>query len=231
MNGETILLVDDDKKLVDGLTEFLEKDGYEVLGVQEGHEALRTFRRREIDLVVLDLMLPEVDGLSICQKIRQDSDIPIIMLTAKTSEEDKIKGLDYGADDYVTKPFSPGELLARIRAVLRRVQEEKSQPDELNFGPLTINFPRKQAFYDNEAIELTQTEFKLLATMAQHPGQVFSRTELIHSALGYEYEGFKRTIDAHIKNLRKKIEPRSDDFNYIKTVYGAGYKFEPKEGL
>lgn len=224
--NHTILLVDDDEKMVEGLQEYLQKDGYDVIGAYEGYDALRIFERREVDLVILDLMLPKIDGFKICEKMRRDSDVPIIMLTAKTGEQDKIEGLNQGADDYVTKPFSPGELLARVRAVLRRAEEEKESPGEITYGQLTVNFERRQVLVNNEPVGLTQTEFDLLATMVRQPGKVFSRTELIHSALGYEYEGFQRTIDAHIKNIRKKIQPASDEASYIQTVYGAGYKFQ-----
>lgn len=221
-------MVDDDEKLVELVQKYLSKDGYDVITAYQGIEALRKFRKREVDLVILDLMLPKMDGLKVCKKIRKKSDTPVIMLTAKTKEEDKIKGLDLGADDYVTKPFSPGELLARVRAVLRRVEEEEG-PDELTYGPLSVNFKRHEALFEGEAIELTASEFKLLAALVKNPGRAFSRSQLIHEAFGYDYEGLERTIDVHIKNLRKKIEPDSGSPRFLKTVYGVGYKFEPPE--
>lgn len=220
-----ILVVDDDQKLVDLVKLYFEKDDYQVLEAYDGIKALELFRQREPDLIVLDLMLPKMDGLKVCRRIRQESDVPIIMLTAKTSEQEKIEGLDLGADDYVTKPFSPGELLARVRAVLRRA-EEREGPAEITYGDLTVNFHRHDVFLADERVELTPTEFKLLATLIKQPGRAFDRVQLIHAALGYEYEGFERTIDVHIKNLRKKIEPHPQDPIYIKTVFGIGYKFE-----
>jgi DNA-binding response OmpR family regulator len=159
--------------------------------------------------------------------MRRDSEVPIVMLTAKTADEEKIKGLDLGADDYVTKPFNPGELLARIRASLRRVEDE-GQPKELNYGDLTVNFSRKEVLLDNEPVDITPTEFKILAAMIKEPDRVLSRAQLIHAAFGYGYESFERTIDVHIKHLRDKIEPDPQNPSYIKTVFGMGYKFDSK---
>ncbi len=224
-------MVDDDRELVDFLEDYLEKDGYTVTGTYNGKDALQLFRKREFDLVVLDLMLPEMDGYNVCKRMRRDSEVPIVMLTARTSDEEKIKGLDLGADDYVTKPFNPGELLARIRASLRRV-EDGEQPQELTFGELSINFPKKEVFREGEPVDVTPTEFKILAALLKEPNKVFSRTQLIHAALGYGYESFERTIDVHIKHLRDKIEPDPEEPTYIKTVFGMGYKFNSagKEG-
>ncbi len=226
-----ILVVDDDRELVDFLEDYLEKDGYTVTGTHNGKDALEIFRKREFDLVVLDLMLPEMDGYNVCKRMRRDSEIPIVMLTARTSDEEKIKGLDLGADDYLTKPFSPGELLARIRAALRRVEDE-DQPQELTFGNLSVNFPKKEVLLDGDPADVTPTEFKILAALLKQPNKVFSRTQLIHAALGYGYESFERTIDVHIKHLRDKIEPDPKNPTYIKTVFGMGYKFDStgKEG-
>ncbi len=226
---ERILIVDDDKELVDFLKDYIEKDGYSVEGVYNGKEAMKLFRHRQFDLVVLDLMLPEKDGFKLCKRMRSESEIPIIILTAKTEEDERIKGLELGADDYVTKPFSPGELLARIRAILRRVGEEEG-PDEVNYGKLTVNFPKKEILVDNNPVDFTATEFKIFKTLIRRPNQVFSRTQLIHSALGYGYEGFERTIDVHIKHIRDKLQSDPDDPEYIETVFGMGYKFNPKSG-
>ncbi|MBS3793195.1 response regulator transcription factor [Candidatus Bipolaricaulota bacterium] len=223
-----IFIVDDDEELVDFLEDYLEKDGYRVTGTYDGKSALQLFRKRKFDLVVLDLMLPEMDGFKVCKRMRRESDTPIIMLTAKTAEEEKIKGLDLGADDYVTKPFSPGELLARIRAALRRVEEE--EPKELNFGDLTINFLQKEVLKNNEPVDLTPTEFDILSALVKQPNRVFSRAQLIHEAFGYGYESFERTVDVHIKHLRDKIEPDPDDPSYIQTEFGMGYKFNPRGG-
>lgn len=219
------MIVEDDEELVDFLKDYLEKDGYEVTGRADGKSALHLFRKRQFDLVILDLMLPEMDGYNVCKRMRRESDTPIIMLTAKTTEEEKIKGLDIGADDYVTKPFDPGELLARIRANLRRVEEDEQQ--ELKFGELTINFRSKEALIENEPVDLTPTEFDILATMANQPNRVFSRTQLIHEAIGYGYESFERTIDVHIKHIRDKIESDPENPRYLKTEFGMGYKFIP----
>jgi len=221
-----VLIVDDDDELVDFLEDYLEKDGYKVTGTHDGKSALRLFRKREFDLIVLDLMLPEMDGYNVCKRMRRESDVPIIMLTARTTEEEKIKGLDLGADDYVTKPFSPGELLARIRANLRRVDEEENK--ELTFGEITVNFPSKEVLIDNESVDLTPTEFDIIAALAKQPNRVFSRTQLIHEAFGYGYESFERTIDVHIKHIRDKIEPDPDNPTYLQTEFGMGYKFTPQ---
>jgi len=223
----TILVVDDDKKTVDLIRLYLEKDGYRVLTAYDGRQALDISRRREPGLIILDLMLPRVDGLDVCRILRSESKVPIIMLTAKTTEEDKLAGLDLGADDYVTKPFSPREMVARVRAVLRRVHtEDDDGPGELVFGDMVGDFVRHEARIDGESIHLTPKEFRLLETMAKQPGRVFSRLELLEHAFGFDYGGFERTVDVHVMNLRKKIEPDPAAPTYIQTVYGLGYKFE-----
>jgi len=223
----TILVVDDDKKTVDLIRLYLEKDGYRVLTAYDGRQALDISRRREPGLIILDLMLPRVDGLDVCRILRSESKVPIIMLTAKTTEEDKLAGLDLGADDYVTKPFSPREMVARVRAVLRRVHtEDDDGPGELVFGDMVVDFVRHEARIDGESIHLTPKEFRLLETMAKQPGRVFSRLELLEHAFGFDYGGFERTVDVHVMNLRKKIEPDPAAPTYIQTVYGLGYKFE-----
>jgi DNA-binding response OmpR family regulator len=223
----TVLVVDDDKKTVDLIRLYLEKDGYQVLTAFDGRQALDLSRRRQPGLIILDLMLPRVDGLDVCRILRSESKVPIIMLTAKTTEEDKLVGLDLGADDYVTKPFSPRELVARVRAVLRRMHtEDDSGPGELIFGDMVVDFVRHEARIRDESIHLTPKEFKLLETMAKQPGRVFSRLELLEHAFGFDYGGFERTVDVHVMNLRKKIEPDPTVPTYIQTVYGLGYKFE-----
>jgi DNA-binding response OmpR family regulator len=194
----------------------------------DGREALKLAQNKQPDLIVLDLMLPGIDGLEVCRILRQESQVPIIMLTAKTTEQDKITGLDIGADDYLTKPFSPGELLARIRAVLRRVKVEGEAPEKIAFGKLKIDFSRHEVLVGGRAVNLTPTEFRLLEVMVRDPGRVFTRLQLIHAALGYDFEGFERTIDVHIKNLRKKMEPDPRNPRYIKTIFGVGYKFDPE---
>jgi two-component system alkaline phosphatase synthesis response regulator PhoP len=224
MAGKRVLVVDDDEKTVELVKLYLNRDGYRVLTAYDGIEALRLAREGHPDLIVLDLMLPGIDGLEVCRTLRAESDVPIIMLTARTTDQDKLTGLELGADDYVTKPFSPRELAARVRAVLRRLPGERG-PDEIRSGEITINFIKHEASIDDKPLGLTEVEFKLLGVLAKEPGRVFSRAELINKALGYDFEGFDRTIDVHILNLRRKLEPDPSHPRYIKTVYGAGYKF------
>jgi len=223
MAGKRVLVVDDDAKTVELVKLYLKRDGYRVLTAYDGIEALRLAREGNPDIIVLDLMLPGMDGLEVCRTLRSESDIPIIMLTARTTDEDKLTGLDSGADDYVTKPFSPRELAARVRTVLRRLPGERG-PDEIKRGQLTVNFLRYEAYLAGKPINLTAVEFKLLGVLIKEPGRVFSRAELIEKALGCDFEGFDRTIDVHILNLRHKLEPDPGHPKYIKTVYGAGYK-------
>jgi two-component system alkaline phosphatase synthesis response regulator PhoP len=223
MAGKRVLVVDDDVKTVELVKLYLNRDGYRVLTAYDGTEALRLAREGHPDLIVLDLMLPGIDGLEICRTLRGESDVPIIMLTARTTEQDRLTGLDLGADDYVPKPFSPKELAARVRAVLRRLPGERG-PDEIKYGELTVNFLRHEASLAGRPLNLTTVEFKLLGVLAREPGRVFSRAQLIEKALGYAFEGFDRTIDVHILNLRRKLEPDPSHPKYLKTVYGAGYK-------
>lgn len=224
MTEKTVLVVDDDVKTVELVKVYLNRDGYRVLTAYDGVEALRVAREGNPDLVVLDLMLPDVDGLEVCRTLRHESDVPIIMLTARTTDQDKLTGLDLGADDYVTKPFSPKELAARVRAVLRRLPGERG-PAQITRGELTMNFVRREAWLADRLLALTDVEFKLLGVLAREPGRVFSRGDLIEKALGYDFAGFDRTIDVHILNLRRKIEQAPNRPRYIKTVYGAGYRF------
>jgi DNA-binding response OmpR family regulator len=222
-----ILVVDDDRKTVDLIRLYLEKDGYRVLVAYDGRRALELAMARQPGLIILDLMLPLLDGLDVCRTLQSEFEIPIIMLTARTTEEDKLEGLDLGADDYVTKPFSPRELVARVRAVLRRARTKKDAGlPEVRFGDLVIDFIRHEARVGNQSVHLTPKEFNLLETLVQQPGRVFSRLELLEHAFGFDYEGFERTVDVHVMNLRKKIEPDPGRPTYIQTVYGLGYKFE-----
>ena len=223
MAGKKILVVDDDAKTVDLVKLYLNRDGYRVLTAYDGTTALRLAREGRPDLIVLDLMLPRIDGLEVCRTIRNKSDVPIIMLTAKATDQDKLTGLDLGADDYVTKPFSPRELAARVRAVLRRLPGERG-PEKIEHGELTLNFIKHEAFLNGKPLNLTPVEFKLLGVLVKEPGRVFSRAQIIEKALGHDFDGFDRTIDVHILNLRRKIEPDPRHPRYIKTVYGAGYK-------
>ena len=224
MAGKKVLVVDDDVKTVDLVKLYLERDGYQVLTAYDGVEALRLARENYPDLIVLDLMLPDIDGLEVCRTLRHESDVPIIMLTARTTDQDKLMGLDLGADDYVTKPFSPKELAARVRAVLRRLPGERG-PEEIKSGELSMNFTTHEAWFAGRPLSLTSVEFKLLGVLAKEPGRVFSRANLIEEALGYDFEGFDRTIDVHVLNLRRKLEPNPSHPRYIKTIYGVGYKF------
>jgi two-component system alkaline phosphatase synthesis response regulator PhoP len=227
MNNKRVLIVDDDVKIVELVRLYLARDGYHVITAYNGTDALKLARESHPDLLVLDIMLPGVNGLEICRILRAESPVPIILLTAKTTEQDRIIGLDLGADDYVTKPFSPRELAARVRAVFRRTSDnsEDSGPPELEFNNLTVNFTRHEAYISGKPLKLTPVEFKLLGVFVREPNRVFSRTQLVEKVLGYDFDGFDRTIDVHILNLRRKLEPTPDQPQYIKTVYGSGYKF------
>jgi len=224
MAGKKILVVDDDVKTVELVKLYLERDGYQVLAAYDGIEALRLARESFPDLIILDLMLPDIDGLEVCRVLRHESDVPIIMLTAKSTDQDKLAGLGLGADDYVTKPFSPKVLVARVWAVLRRLPGERG-PEQIKRNELSIDFVKHEALFAGRPLNLTSVEFKLLGVLAKEPSRVFSRASLIEEALGYDFEGFDRTIDVHILNLRRKLEPDANHPRYIKTVYGVGYKF------
>jgi DNA-binding response OmpR family regulator len=223
MKGERILVVEDEEKIAEIVRAYLEKDGFQVTVAETGQKALSLFNEG-FDLIVLDLMLPDIPGEDLCSTIRKDSDIPIIMLTAKSEEEDRVKGLGIGADDYVVKPFSPKELVARVKAHLRRFKGH-DKPLSFNKGDLTIDPAGFEARKKGSQIVLTPTEFKLLHCLALRPGQIFTRLKLVNVILGYDFEGYDRTIDAHIKNIRHKIEDKPKDPSYIKTVYGVGYRF------
>jgi len=232
MADAKILIVDDDKKIVELVTAYLKRDGYHVLAAFDGQQAIDLARRKQPNLVILDLALPQVDGMDVCRVLRAESNVPIIMLTARTTEDDKLAGLDLGADDYVTKPFSPRELVARVRTVLRRVGEKEPGPPEARFDDVVVDFVRHEVRVNGQAVGLTPTEFRLLEALVQEPGKAFKRLELLEQVCGYEYQGLDRTIDAHVKNLRKKIEPEPGRPRYIVAVPGVGYRFEggPSEG-
>lgn len=218
-------MVDDEKKIVELLTLYLQRDGYRIFSALDGRTALDVARRDRPDLVILDLNLPDLDGLEVFKQIRQGSNLPVIMLTARSEDVDRVLGLEMGADDYVTKPFSPREVMARVKAVLRRARGEPTQPAELVFGDLSIDLERHEVRQSGKLLELTPAEFRILQVMAQEPGRVFTRLQLLDKAWGDAYEGYDRTIDTHIKNLRRKIENDPQDPSYILTVYGIGYKF------
>jgi DNA-binding response OmpR family regulator len=223
MSGKKVLVVDDDVKTVELVKLYLNRDGYRVLTAYDGNDALRTARESRPDLIVLDLMLPGMNGLDVCRTLRQESDVPIIMLTAMTTDDDRLTGLNLGADDYVTKPFSPRELAARVRAVLRRLPGERG-PARIEYGPLSVNFLKHEAYLDGKPLNLTPIEFKILGVLIKEPGRVFSRAQIIEKALGHDFDSFDRTIDVHILKLRRKLEPNPHYPSYIKTIYGAGYK-------
>jgi DNA-binding response OmpR family regulator len=221
---ESILIVEDEKKISDIVRAYLEKEGYRVRPAETGEQALKLLKDT-VDLVILDLMLPDMQGEELCKIIREGSDVPVIILTAKSGEEDRIKGLGIGADDYVVKPFSPRELVARVKAQLRRSGRTKKKLLSYNGGTLKIDINNREVFRDGRIVILTPTEFKILLSLAEQPGWVYSREQLVTIAQGYDFEGYDRTIDAHVKNLRHKIEKDSREPEYIKTVYGVGYKF------
>ena len=227
MTGKTILTVDDEIKICELLKAYLEKDGYQVLIATDGKRALEETNRAKPDLILLDLNLPEINGLDVCRAVRTRSKVPIIMLTARDSETDKIIGLELGADDYITKPFSPREVVARVRAVLRRHDEGVTADEAVTVGILTINLGQHEASYAGQQLPLTAAEFKLLAVLARSPGRVFTRLQLMDTAFGEAYEGYERTRDAHVKNIRQKIASLSGtNADPITTVRGIGYKLE-----
>ena len=229
MPAQTVLVVDDEARIVETLRLYLEKDGFRVVAAYDGRAALDLFEREKPNLVVLDLMLPGMSGLDVCRTIRGRSQVPIIMLTARAEEVDKIVGLELGADDYVTKPFSPRELAARVRAVLRRSAAAPEQATErIAVGNLRIDIARHEVTCSGRLVSLTPTEFRLLAVMAQQPGRVYTRAQLVEAGLGYQFEGYDRTIDSHIKNLRRKLPGQADC--RIITVHGLGYKLEEDAG-
>jgi len=222
----TILIVDDEPRIVQLVRDYLEHGGFTVLVASDGPSALRSARTGRPDLVVLDLGLPGLDGLDVARALRRDGEVPIIMLTARTEESDKLVGLELGADDYLTKPFSPKELVARVRAVLRRAEGLRSPSDVIRVGSeVELDVPRMEARFGGRRIDLTKTEFQLLATMARQPGRVFTRAQLLDAVRGVAFESYERAIDAHIKNIRKKVEPDPRTPRYLLTVFGVGYRF------
>jgi two-component system alkaline phosphatase synthesis response regulator PhoP len=226
---QRILVVDDDKQIARLLRAYLEQAGFQVLVAYDGETALHAVRRERPDLIVLDLMLPDRDGWEITRLVRGDPTVastPIVMLTARVEDTDKVVGLELGADDYVTKPFNPQVVIARVRAVLRRATAEPVQPRLLQVSELLMDVDRHEVSVAGQAVNLTSTEFEFLRALMQHPDHAFTRLELIERALGYEYEGLERTVDSHIKNLRRKIEPDAKKPIYVETVYGVGYRLQ-----
>jgi DNA-binding response OmpR family regulator len=222
--NKTILVVDDEERLTSLLRAYLEQEGFQVQTAANGLQALEIVRRDPPDLIVLDIMMPEMDGMEFLRVLRAQHATPVILLTARVGDEDKIVGLELGADDYLTKPFRPRELLARVRAVLRRAGRSGPEPAVLHSGNLTLDRSRHEIVRDGHPVDLTPTEFEILAALMASPGKVFTRMELLERAQGIGYEGYERTIDAHIKNLRSKLDPEAQGTSRIQTVYGVGYR-------
>ena len=227
---QKILVVDDEPKIVQLARDYMDRAGFAVLTAGDGKSALAVARAEKPDLIVLDLGLPGMDGLDVARAVRKDSNVPIIMLTARGEETDKLVGLELGADDYITKPFSPKELVARARAVLRRFASASAGLEIIRVADLTLDVPRMQVLVGDRAVQVTPTEFQLLAMLAREPGRIFTRGQLLDGIRGVAFESYERAIDAHIKNLRHKIEPDPRAPRYILMVYGVGYKFadEPR---
>ncbi|MBI5301412.1 MAG: response regulator transcription factor [Chloroflexi bacterium] len=222
---KTILIVDDEPQIVQLARDYLERAGFAALTAYDGKAALSAARREKPDLIVLDLGLPELDGLDVTRALRKESSVPIIMLTARGEETDKLVGLEIGADDYVVKPFSPKELVARVRTVLRRVESVAIGAEMIRVADVVLDVPRMQATVAGRAVELTPTEFQLLAALARQPGRIFTRAQLLDAVRGVAFDSYERAIDAHVKNIRHKIEAQPREPRYIVSVYGVGYKF------
>jgi two-component system, OmpR family, alkaline phosphatase synthesis response regulator PhoP len=222
---KTILVVDDEPKITQLARDYLEHAGFAVLTARDGKAALANIRSARPDLVVLDLGLPGMDGLDVTRAARKDSNLPIIMLTARGEESDKLVGLELGADDYIVKPFSPKELVARVRAVLRRTENAGANEEMIRAGDVTLDVPRMRVTVGDRPVDVTPTEFHLLAALARQPGRIFTRAQLLDAVRGVAFESYERAIDAHVKNIRRKIEPNPREPRYVLTVYGVGYKF------
>ena len=221
----TVLVVDDEPKIAQLARDYLEHAGFVVVTAGDGRTGLARAREGRADLIVLDLRLPDIDGLDVTRELRKESTVPIIMVTARGEESDKLVGLELGADDYLVKPFSPKELVARVRAVLRRSELARTGPqDVLRAGDLVLDTPRMRLTVDGRPVELSPTEFQLLAVLARHPGRVFTRSQLLDGLHGVAFESYERAIDAHVKNIRRKIEPDPRRPRYLLTVYGIGYR-------
>ncbi|RIQ35935.1 response regulator transcription factor [Jiangella rhizosphaerae] len=229
--GARILVAEDDVKQAELVRRYLEREGHSVVVTHDGRTALDEARRRRPDLLVLDVMMPRVDGLDVCRILRTESDTPIIMLTARSTEDDLLLGLDLGADDYLTKPYSPRELVARVRTILRRVDRHRSADSRLRIGDLVVDTARHQVFVDGREIDVTPAEFKILACLAAEPGRVFPRQKLLEQAFGFDHYALDRTVDVHVMNLRRKIEADPAAPAFLLTVYGVGYKMADRPGV
>jgi two-component system alkaline phosphatase synthesis response regulator PhoP len=226
----TILVVDDEPQIVQLVRDYLERSGFDVVVAGDGPAALAAITQRRPDLLILDLGLPGLDGLDVTRRIRATSSIPIVMLTARSDETDTLVGLELGADDYVTKPFSPRELVARVRAVLRRAEGAARPAESIRVGDVDVDLPRMRVTVAGARVELTPTEFQILATLAREPGRIFTRAQLLDAVHGVAFESYERAIDAHVKNIRRKLEPDPRAPRYLQTVFGVGYRFaEPEE--
>jgi two-component system alkaline phosphatase synthesis response regulator PhoP len=223
--AQTVLVVDDEARIVKLVRDYLERAGFAVLTARDGEAALALARIEQPDLIVLDLMLPGMDGLDVCRRLRQVSGVPIIMLTARVEEADRVVGLELGADDYVTKPFSPRELVARVRSTLRRASGQVGPSTLIRAGDVELDTDSLMVTVEGEPVDLTSTEFQVLATLARQPGRIFSRDQLLEAVHGVAFEGYDRSIDSHVKNIRRKIERDPRQPRYIQTVYGVGYRF------
>ena len=225
-SGGKILVVDDDPNVVELVRLYLERDGYEVLTANDGATGLEMAIEEQPSLIVLDLMLPRMDGMEVCRALREESSVPVIMLTAMVEEDDRLAGFDLGADDYVTKPFSPRELAARVRAVLRRTARDRDDagPVNLESGPFVVDLRQRTVNVDGTQITLTPTEFRLLALLVREPGRTFTREQIIDRVFGYDFDGFDRTVDAHMSSLRRKVDAVPGTAKRIQTVYGSGYR-------
>jgi len=222
---KTILVVDDEPKIVELARDYLEHAGFAVVSAFDGSEALTRARTDAPDLIVLDLGLPKLDGLDVARALRRDSNVPIVILSGRSDETDKLVGLELGADDYVTKPFSPKELVARVRAVLRRIERPAPASDIIRASDVTLDVPRMRVRAGGRDVELTATEFQLLAALAREPGRVFTRSQLLDAVHGVAFESYERAIDAHVKNIRRKLESDPREPRYLQTVHGVGYRF------
>jgi two-component system, OmpR family, alkaline phosphatase synthesis response regulator PhoP len=222
---KTVLVVDDEPKIVQLARDYLEHAGFAVVSASDGTEALARARAEHPDLIVLDLGLPKLDGLDVARALRRDSSVPIVILSGRDEESDKLVGLELGADDYVTKPFSPKELVARVRAVLRRTEAPPARGDVIRAGEVTLDVPRMRVRIGDRDVDLTATEFQLVATLAREPGRVFTRAQLLDAVHGVAFESYERAIDAHVKNIRRKLEPDPREPRHLLTVHGVGYRF------
>ncbi len=223
---DKILIVEDEARIIRTLRLYLEQAGFSVCAVEDGSRAVEVFRKERPLLILLDLNLPGKDGLDICRELRRESNVPIIMLTARTEEMDRLIGLELGADDYIVKPFSPREVVARVRAVLRRVNGDSAEPDTLRAGDLLLDCGSRRVWLGDDDLSLTQSEFDILTALIRHQGRVLSRLQILEETQGVAYDGFERTIDQHVKNLRRKLRQSAGDATIIQTVYGVGYRLD-----